>query len=87
MNTHVDRTSGSVPEMLDRELNLIREAIAMVASGQSQRIVVASLHFGRELLEPARKIADGQGVRIVPLWTIDDDDSRTGLVVETAGNG
>jgi len=66
-------------------MNLIRSAIAMVASGQSQRIVVASLHFGQELLEPARQIASGVGVQVVPLWSI--DDSGTSLAVEAAGNG
>ena len=35
------------PATLDRELSLIREAIAMVASGQSPRVIVASLRFGK----------------------------------------
>lgn len=84
MESHVDRMSAAVPATLDREMSLIREAIAMVASGQSPRIIVASLHFGHELLDPAREIATSKGVRIVPLWTIDEAD--TGLAVEAMGN-
>jgi hypothetical protein len=57
---------------LDHEIRLVREAIAMVASGHSSRVVVASLHFGEQLVEPARQMAREAGVRIVPLWSPDD---------------
>jgi len=51
---------------------LLREAIALVASGGSRRVVVAGLRFGDQLLEPARRIAAERHVRIVPLWMPDD---------------
>jgi len=51
---------------------LLREAIVLVARGGSRRVVVAGLRFGDQLLEPARRLAADQHVRIVPLWMPDD---------------
>jgi hypothetical protein len=84
MEQPIDRTSTTVPEALERELRLIREAIVLVAAGHSTRVVVASLRFGEALIDPARKIADGQGVRVVPLWSM--GDARIGVAVEAIGN-
>ena len=80
-----DRTSTTVPETLEREMRLIREAIALVATGHSPRVVVANLHFGEAIIDPSRLIADGQGVRVVPLWSI--GDALVGVAVEAVGNG
>jgi hypothetical protein len=60
-----------VPRHLDHELRLIREAIAMVASGRSRRIVLASLHFGGELLPRAEALAASAGVKAYGNWTLD----------------
>jgi hypothetical protein len=68
--THLSMTPVSLT--IDREMNLVREAIAMVATGGSPRVTVAGLHFGEELLPSARRLAAGAGVRIVPLWMLDD---------------
>jgi len=57
---------------LERELTLVREAIAMVALGAASRVVLGGLRFGEALVEPARRLAAEEGVRIVPLWTADD---------------
>jgi len=57
---------------LEREMRLIREAIAMVASGASPRVVLAGIHFGETLLDPARRLALDSGVRLVPLWRADE---------------
>lgn len=62
----------AVPLTLDREMDLVRGAIAMVASGGSRRVVLASLHFGDALLEPSRRLASAAGVRVMPLWSLDD---------------
>jgi hypothetical protein len=51
----------------EREQQLIREAIAMVASGASSRVVVAGIGFGELLLDPARRWALEAGVRANPL--------------------
>jgi len=34
--------------------------------------VVAGLHFGDQLVEPARQMALEAGVRIIPLWPLDE---------------
>ena len=61
-----------VGQTLERELRLVREAIAMVAGGGSTRVTVAGLHFGEALLTTARSLATEAGVRLVPLWMPDD---------------
>lgn len=53
-------------------MTLVREAISMVASGGSPRVVVGGLRFGEDLLAPARDLAAESGVRVVPLWMPDD---------------
>ncbi|HUS21770.1 MAG TPA: hypothetical protein VMZ66_07155 [Aeromicrobium sp.] len=65
--------------VLERELLLAREAIAMVASGASPRVVLAGIRFGDTILAPARRIALESGV----VNTIQRAaDSGTDLVVE-----
>ena len=76
----VDRTTRT----LDQELDLVRDAIALVASGRSRRVVVASLRFGEQLIEPARRMASQAGVRIEPLWPA--DDAGADIAVERIGD-
>lgn len=57
---------------LDRELRLVGDAIAMVARGGSPRVVLGGLRYSEQLLEPARRMASGTPVRIVALWTADE---------------
>ncbi len=57
---------------LDDELRLIREAIAVVDTGGSRRVVVAGLALGEAVLAPARALAAGTHARIVPLWSVDE---------------
>ncbi len=71
---------GSTVRSLEHELELVQGAIAMVASGGSPRVSIGGLAFGEELIEPARRMARGTGVRIVPLWTT--DEHSVGLAVE-----
>jgi hypothetical protein len=61
-----------VERRIDGELRLVREAILMVASHGASRVVVAGLSMGAELLDPARRMALASGVRIVPLWAMDE---------------
>lgn len=69
MESQDDLSSHAVPEALDRELSMIRSAIDLVASGGAPRVVLAGLHFAEPLLQSARDLALGSGVRVVPLWT------------------
>ncbi len=79
----MERTTagGAVLESrLDLELRMVREAIALVALRHSWRVTVAGLRLGETILEPARRLADDAGVRLVPLWT--SDGSRLDFRVE-----
>ena len=53
---------------LEYEMTLVREAIVMVASGGSRRVILGGLRFGQALISPARGLAAEAGVRLVPLW-------------------
>jgi hypothetical protein len=64
--------SAGVGPTLEREMTLVREAILLVASGGSPRVVLAGLRFGEALIGPARGLAAEAGVRLVPLWMPDD---------------
>jgi hypothetical protein len=64
--------SSGVGPTLEREMNLVRDAILLVASGATPRVVLAGLAFGEELLSPARGLAAEAGVRLVPLWMPED---------------
>lgn len=68
LQASADRTAELVPAVLEREMRMIREAIAFVSSGSSPRVVLANIHFGEQLLDRARRLADDAGVLIVPMW-------------------
>jgi hypothetical protein len=79
--TRSSNSSGDpVVSTLDQELELVRTSIAMVESGGAPRILLGSLRFGEQLIEPARRLALGTHVRIVPLWTT--DEAGAGIAVE-----
>jgi hypothetical protein len=72
MDQSTDKSAARVGRTLEHEMNLVRDAIAMVASGGSRRVVVGGLRFGEILLVHARELATEAGVRLVPLWMPDD---------------
>lgn len=72
MEPRRDRMAEVVPDALEREAGLVHDAIALVASGGSPRVVVAGLRLGDALLASARQMGVEAGVRIVPLWPADE---------------
>jgi hypothetical protein len=56
------RTPVAVRE--ERELRMVREAIAMVASGASRHVVVAGISRGEQILEACRRLGLESGVRV-----------------------
>jgi hypothetical protein len=72
VESQIDRSREAVAETLDRELSMIRAAIGLVASGGAPRVVLAGLQFAEPLLASSRQIAEGSGVRVVPLWTAEE---------------
>jgi hypothetical protein len=67
-DTQSDRSADLVPEILEREMRLIREAIALVDSGGSPRVVLSNIQFGEALLDAAQRLAADTRVRVIPLW-------------------
>jgi hypothetical protein len=72
MDQFPNGSTARVGRTLEYEMNLVREAIAMVAGGGAPRVTVAGLRFGEALLTTARGLATEAGVRLVPLWMPDD---------------
>ena len=84
----MDQFSGAtdqpIANTLEHEFDLVRSAIALVASGGASTVSLGSLHFGEELIEPARRLALASGVKITPLWSA--DESGAGLAFEKVPN-
>lgn len=59
--------TASAAAAQERELLMVREAIAMVASGASTRVVLAGIRHGNQILDSARRLALEAGVRVIPL--------------------
>jgi hypothetical protein len=55
------------PSRLKGELRLVREAVLMVVSNSSPRVVVAGLLYGNLIADACEHLARQSGVRIVPL--------------------
>ena len=73
---------GALMRQLDGELRLVHGAILMVATKGAPRVIVVGLRLGAQVLGPARRLADASGVRLVPLWTADEE--RLDIRVEVA---
>lgn len=59
---------------------MAREAIAMVASGVTPRVVIAGIRYGEQILDSARRVGLASGVRVNTLRRSDRDAAD--LVVE-----
>lgn len=62
------RASEQVEAQLDREIELVRGAIRMVASGGSPRLTVAGIRFGEAVIRLCRPFAASADVIIEPIW-------------------
>jgi hypothetical protein len=67
-----DPVPGSAASVEEYGTRLIREAIAMVASGGAPRVIVAGVPFDEPGLDPARRLALEAGVRLVARRRPDD---------------
>ena len=62
MSYSTRRAPAAVRE--ERKLRMVREAIAMVASGASRRVVLAGISRGAAILDTARRLGLESGVRV-----------------------
>lgn len=65
-------SEAALARQLDGELQLLHQAILLVATGGAPRVVVAGLRLARGLLPEADRLAADAHVRLVPLWTADE---------------
>jgi hypothetical protein len=72
MDQLADRVPDELARTLEHEMRLVRDAIALVASGASPRVVVASLRLSGRLIDPGRQLAAQAGVQFTPLWRVDN---------------
>ena len=75
-----DSLPYEVARNLEREMRIVREAIAVVAYGTSPRVIVAGLRMGAELLDDGRRLAAQARVRLLPLWHA--DGARVDIAIE-----
>ena len=71
--------AASATLTLEFEQSIVHGAIELVAAGVSTRGVCAGRHFAGQLLGAARSEADRAGVRVTPIWSL--DEAPTGLAV------
>jgi hypothetical protein len=55
-------------QRINHELDLVRGAIELVATGSSRRVTVSGLLFGEQLLERAQRLGAANGLEVHPLW-------------------
>lgn len=61
-----------IRDAIDREVELVEGAIAMVASGASTAMTVAGLRFGEAVLKVVLRDHPGLAISITPLWRTDE---------------
>ena len=69
METSTGSAAGSETSLTEGELRLVRQAILMVASYGTPRVIVAGLRYGDLILERCEHLAVEAGVRVVALPT------------------
>lgn len=64
--------NGELKRALDREVDLVLGAIALVARGVAPSTIVAGLRLGEAVLAVVQPIADEQGVILEAMWGPDE---------------
>ena len=80
MDRSIEATDEPIAQTLEHEFDLVRSAIALVASGGASSVSLGSLHFGEELIKAAGRLALASRVLIRPIWSA--DESGAGLAFE-----
>ena len=70
MDTATLEIDARTRQQLAHELDLIRGAIAMVATHASRRVTVGGIRFGEELLPEAQGLGRLNGVAVRALWKV-----------------
>jgi hypothetical protein len=68
----VQEQARTVERQLDREMQLVADAIRLVARGGAPRVTIANLGLSDAVLAASAPLAREWGVRIVPRWTADE---------------
>jgi hypothetical protein len=80
MDRSIEATDEPIAQTLEHEFDLVRSAIALVASGGASSVSLGSLRFGEELIDAASRVALASRVRITPIWSADENGA--GLAFE-----
>ncbi len=75
-----EAAEDDVGSLLDGELRLLREAIMLVASSATPRVVVAGLRYGDLIVDACIRMADDAGVRVSPIRSA--GSGRLGFAIE-----
>jgi hypothetical protein len=73
-------SAAALAQQLEGELRMVHEAILMVASSAATRVTVGGLRLSTEILGRAQQMAEDAGVRLIPLWS--GDEQRLDFCVE-----
>jgi hypothetical protein len=65
--------SAAAGRALEREMALVESAIEMVATGHASRMQLGGLAFGDALLDFARRVGAGHGIRVTPRWGVGEE--------------
>jgi hypothetical protein len=67
-------TRGDAPigHAVDQELDLLDAAMALVLERPAERVVLAGLRYGEDLIRLRHHRAAGMGLVLEPLWSLDE---------------
>lgn len=81
----VQEQARTVERQLDREMQLVADAIRLVAHGGAPRVTIANLGLSEAVLAASAPLARESGVRIVPRWTA--DETGVDITIEAIATG
>jgi hypothetical protein len=68
----VQEQTRTIERQLDREMQLVADAIRLVAHGGAPRVTIANLRLSDAVLAASAPLAHESGVRLLPRWTADE---------------